>query len=203
MSVFLYYYFYFHKCTFVQTKHIENCSYYPACAWCVCARCCIIHMTGILIEENSFINVLGVFFSIWKKANNLKRVLKALFVSLYLYSRHLFLTHRPLSRFLIVLLIGLRVPTNASWQLMPANMPQMVWLTVYPLHAFIFCRSSFNRNVTLIMLGLDNAGKTATVQGIQGGMVYEWFCMFFMKLCHVYILLLWIFFKHLHLCLFL
>lgn len=28
---------------------------------------------------------------------------------------------------------------------------------------------SFWRKVTLIMVGLDNAGKTATVRGIQGG----------------------------------
>lgn len=28
---------------------------------------------------------------------------------------------------------------------------------------------SFNRKVTLVMVGLDNAGKTATVRGIQGG----------------------------------
>lgn len=49
---------------------------------------------------------------------------------------------------------------------------------VAPLHAlmvfFFFYLSCLNRNVTLIMLGLDNAGKTATVQGIQGGMVGVW-----------------------------
>lgn len=50
------------------------------------------------------------------------------------------------------------------------------------------------------MLGLDNAGKTATVQGIQGGMEYEWFCMFFMKVWRVYILLLCIFFTCIFVC---
>lgn len=29
-----------------------------------------------------------------------------------------------------------------------------------------------NRKVTLVMVGLDNAGKTATVRGIQGGKIY-------------------------------
>lgn len=56
--------------------------------------------------------------------------------------------------------------------------------------------------MTLIMLGLDNAGKTATVQGIQGGTTYGWFCMFFMKLRQVYMLLLGIIFKRQHLFVF-
>lgn len=72
-------------------------------------------MPGILIDENSFIYVQGVKFFLFhlEKGNYSEVSLEAsFFVSVSILVSPL-LTHRPLSRFLIVLLIGLRVPTNA------------------------------------------------------------------------------------------
>lgn len=40
----------------------------------------------------------------------------------------------------------------------------------------------FCRKVTLVMVGLDNAGKTATVRGIQGGKVFTQLCYRFFML---------------------
>lgn len=42
----------------------------------------------------------------------------------------------------------------------------MIPLFFIYIHCFPFLT---NRKVTLVMVGLDNAGKTATVRGIQGG----------------------------------